>query len=69
VYNRPMEKKPGAGDRAPDCFKCVYFKITWEPAFPRSCAVFGIKCRSLPSAEVFLSTGAHCPAFYPREAK
>lgn len=53
--------------RMPDCFKCAYFRITWEPAFPRSCAIFGIKCRNLPSQEVFLSTGAHCPSFLPKE--
>jgi hypothetical protein len=50
-------------DRAPDCFRCAHFKITWEPAFPRACGLFGIKCRNLPSMEVFLSTGKHCFAF------
>jgi hypothetical protein len=50
-------------DRAPNCLKCLYFRVTWDPAFPRSCLVFGIKCRNLPSLEVFASTGRHCPAF------
>ncbi|GHU08946.1 hypothetical protein FACS1894151_05760 [Spirochaetia bacterium] len=49
--------------RAPDCLKCAAFKITWDMAFPRSCAVFGIKCRALPSQEVFRATGKHCPSF------
>ncbi|MDR2029341.1 MAG: hypothetical protein LBP93_07380 [Treponema sp.] len=53
--------------RPPDCLKCVYFKITWEPAFPRCCTVFGIKCRNLPSAEVFRATGCHCPSFQLKE--
>jgi hypothetical protein len=30
--------------------------------------VFGIKCRGLPSAEVYKSTGEHCPAFTPKDA-
>ncbi|MDA8426435.1 MAG: hypothetical protein M0Z80_09890 [Treponema sp.] len=50
-------------DRAPNCLKCLYFRVTWDPAFPRSCLVFGIKCRNLPSLEVFASTGHHCPSF------
>ena len=54
-------------DRAPDCFKCRYFKITWEPVFPRSCDFFCIKCQNLPSMEVFLSTGKHCFAFSVRD--
>jgi len=37
--------------------------VTWEPAYPRGCEVFGIKTRNLPSAEVFAATGTHCPAF------
>ena len=53
--------------RAPDCFSCRHFRITWEPAFPRACTVFGVKCRNLPSMEVFLSTGRHCFAFEAKE--
>ncbi|MCL2380866.1 MAG: hypothetical protein FWC64_04655 [Treponema sp.] len=49
--------------RPPNCLVCRYFKVTWEPAFPRSCMLFGIKCRTLPSMEVFLSTGRHCFSF------
>jgi len=48
---------------APNCLKCLHFRITWEPAFPRSCLVFGIKSRNLPSIEVFGATGKHCPSF------
>ena len=54
-------------DRAPDCLRCAHFKVTWEPAYPRSCTLFGIKCRNLPSMEVFLSTGKHCFAFQAKK--
>ena len=54
-------------DRAPDCFKCSHFKITWEPSFPRLCEFYCIKCRNLPSMEVFLSTGKHCYAFKAKD--
>jgi hypothetical protein len=50
-------------ERAPDCLKCVHFRVTWDPSFPRSCTVFGIKSRRLPSHEVFAATGHQCPAF------
>jgi hypothetical protein len=51
------------GNRAPDCLKCAYFRVSWDPAFPRLCTVFGIKTKHLPSIEVFQATGHHCPSF------
>jgi len=56
-------------DKAPDCFSCRYFKVTWEPAFPRACLLFGVKCRAMPSTEVFLSSGKHCFAFQLKEGR
>lgn len=49
--------------RDPNCLKCLHFRITWDAAFPRSCLVFGVKTQRMPSMEVFLATGKHCPAF------
>ena len=54
---------PQRGERAPNCLKCVHFRVSWDPAFPRSCTIFGIKSRNFPSMEVFLATGHHCPSF------
>ncbi|MCA1949454.1 MAG: hypothetical protein LDL24_02705 [Treponema sp.] len=51
------------GSRVPDCLKCLYFRVSWDPAFPRLCTVFGIKTKHLPSVEVFQATGHHCPSF------
>ncbi|MDL2228969.1 hypothetical protein LJC14_01835 [Treponema sp. OttesenSCG-928-L16] len=66
-----MDSSPLSGQdtrqRAPDCLKCVYFKVSWDPSFPRSCTVFGIKSRNLPSIEVFRATGYHCPSFKIKE--
>jgi hypothetical protein len=50
-------------DHAPNCLKCLHFRVTWDPAFPRSCEVFGVKSQRLPSIEVFYATGRHCPSF------
>lgn len=60
------DKHRADGSRAPDCLKCAHFKVTWEPAFPRSCVVFGIKSRNLPSIEVYRATGQHCPSYRPK---
>jgi hypothetical protein len=65
-----MEDAPHKGEgspRPPNCLRCRYFKVTWDPAFPRSCGVFGIKSRELPAALVFRSTGQRCPAFLVKD--
>ncbi|HCC37598.1 MAG TPA: hypothetical protein DEQ14_08270 [Treponema sp.] len=53
--------------RLPNCLKCAYFKVTWDPVFPRSCEIFGVKSLNLPSMEVFRATGSNCPAFRLKE--
>lgn len=53
------EKKP----QNPNCLKCAHFRITWEPAFPHACEMFGFKGRSMPSMELRRSSGLPCPAF------
>lgn len=47
----------------PDCLSCVHFAVTWDPSFPRSCRMFGIKSRQLPSIVVFRATGRRCPSW------
>jgi len=61
------ESKVTFPDRAPDCFKCMHFKITWDVSYPRFCQFFGVKCQNLPSMEVFLSNGKHCFAFEAKD--
>ncbi|MDR1030765.1 MAG: hypothetical protein LBL76_07825 [Treponema sp.] len=50
--------------RLPNCLKCLYYKLTWEQAYPHSCGIFSIKSRNIPAMEVFLATGHHCPEFH-----
>jgi len=64
---KKADPTPEPPTSAPDCLRCKHFKITWEPAFPRACTLFGIKCRNLPSMEVFLSAGKHCFSFQQKE--
>jgi len=56
-------------DQAPNCLNCIYFFVTWDSRFPRGCRIFGIKSFKLPSSEVFISTGKHCPAFREGQRK
>jgi len=52
-----------APESAPYCLKCAHCRVTYEPAFPYACGLYGVKSRNLPSTEVFLSTGQHCFSF------
>ncbi len=52
--------------KRPLCLRCEHFKITYEPAYPNSCLVFGIKSREMPSAVVLRNTGQACPAYKER---
>jgi hypothetical protein len=47
----------------PNCLKCAYYKVSWDPALPHSCEIFSIKSRLMPSLEVFRSAGSNCPTF------
>ncbi|MCL1931710.1 MAG: hypothetical protein FWF55_07830 [Treponema sp.] len=52
-----------------NCLKCVHYKVSWDPAFPHSCTVFGIKSRFMPALEVFRAAGNNCPSFHERAAQ
>lgn len=46
-----------------DCFKCRYFKVTWDPQTPRACMAYGFKTRQVPSIVVRQSSGMDCLKF------
>ncbi|MCL1828636.1 MAG: uracil-DNA glycosylase [Oscillospiraceae bacterium] len=52
-----------------NCMKCKYFSVSWDPNFPRACKFYGFKSRSLPSVEVFNSSGADCMGFIKKDSK
>jgi hypothetical protein len=58
-----MESPP----EKPNCLACAHFRVTWDPAFPRACDLFGFKGRDMPSAEVLRAAGKPCPAFSRKE--
>lgn len=50
-----------------NCFKCAYFKVTWDPANPRGCQAYGFKTKQLPSIVVKQSSGMDCMKFVPKQ--
>ena len=46
-----------------NCFKCVHFRINWDPQFPRTCTFFGFSGPEMPSETVRKTTGKDCPSF------
>ena len=52
-----------------NCFKCAYFKITWDQKFPKGCGFFGFKSAGMPSDEVYASAGAECAVFEDKSVR
>ncbi|MBX4262004.1 uracil-DNA glycosylase [Clostridium estertheticum] len=50
-----------------NCSKCIYYYITWDPAFPKGCKLYGFKSPNLPSILVKRSSGISCGKFTPKE--
>ena len=50
--------------KAPNCFKCVSYYVTWDPSFPHGCKKFEFKSRdALPSLSVYEANKCHCQFF------
>ena len=53
----------------PDCFKCLYLEITWDPVRPYACRSLNFKSKLIPWREVFNSSGLPCQLFEPKPEK
>ncbi len=53
--------------KAPNCFHCRHYYVTWERSFPHGCRSLGFKTKMMPSREVFLASGIHCHYFAPKD--
>nr|WP_225230029.1 uracil-DNA glycosylase [Ureibacillus galli] len=49
-----------------DCFKCQYFRVTWDQQNPRGCNAYQFKSKQLPSLVVKQSSGFDCMQFTPK---
>lgn len=50
-----------------DCFKCQYFRVTWDQNNPRGCSAYGFKTKQIPSMLVKQSSGMDCLKFVPKK--
>ncbi|MBU3190096.1 uracil-DNA glycosylase [Clostridium bowmanii] len=50
-----------------NCYKCQYYYITWDAAFPKGCKFYGFKSMNLPSILVKQSSGLSCIKFTPKQ--
>ena len=49
-----------------NCYKCVYYYVTWDASFPRCCKFYNFKTLNIPSILVKQSTGQSCDKFKPK---
>lgn len=51
------------GTTRPNCYKCVHFYVTWDPAHPYGCRGMGFKTKISPALAVFRNSGMECQLF------
>lgn len=49
--------------KSPNCWKCRFFKISWDPKFPYECQAMDFKSQGLPCAQVLGIDGRECQSF------
>lgn len=53
----------------PNCWKCHYFAVSWDPTKPYACHLMGFKSRVLPALEVMRTDGTACLGFTEKQAR
>ena len=53
---------------SPNCWKCRFFKISWDPRFPYECEAMNFKSQALPCIQVMSIDGRHCQWFRSKPA-
>ena len=49
--------------KAPNCWQCRFFAVSWDPSRPYACQLMGFKSKVLPSIEVLRADGDRCRGF------
>jgi hypothetical protein len=52
--------------KQPNCQRCRYFYVTWDPERPYGCRAMQFKSKVLPAVEVFEADGTMCLSFQVR---
>ncbi|MBW1710592.1 MAG: uracil-DNA glycosylase [Deltaproteobacteria bacterium] len=53
----------------PNCYKCRYFKITWEYSWPYACEALNFKSKEIPWRTVIMASDLPCQMFSPKSPK
>lgn len=51
------------------CMKCIHYHVTYDPAAPRGCKLYGFKSAVLPYVLVKQSSGHDCSSFEEKTKK
>ena len=47
----------------PNCWKCRFFRISWDARFPYECDAMKFKSQALPCVQVMTIDGRECQSF------
>jgi hypothetical protein len=54
----------------PNCMKCKHYFVTFDPAVPKGCRIYGIKSMAMPSTVIKqANNGMDCIGFAPKADK
>ncbi len=53
--------------KAPNCFQCMHFFVTYDKNCPRGCRAMGFKSKEWPSLLVRRSSGQECLRFQEKK--
>ena len=62
------ERPAKGGEPGPNCWRCQYFGISYDPKLPYLCRLMGFKTKMLPAIEVLRADGQVCQGFSPKPA-
>ena len=50
-------------NKRPNCWKCTFFRISWDERFPYECRAMNFKSKVIPHIEVYKLDGVRCLSF------
>jgi hypothetical protein len=53
---------------APNCWRCRFFAVSWDPKCPYACQLMGFKSKILPCLEVIRADGLPCMGYQAKPA-
>jgi len=61
-----LDKDVTQQPQRPECQRCKFYYVTWDPNFPYGCRAFGFKSKVAPYLEVYSASQTSCLKFEPR---